>query len=204
MKARLRRTWDRLSLYLPVLLMGLLAMGTWWLVRNAPVLRPPTTEDTPRHEPDYSMKGFSVKTFDGEGRLQSEVQGLVAHHYPDTDTLEIDQVRMRSISPEGRVTVATARRGVSNADGSQVQLFGNAVITREPLRQRDGKLLPRLHFEGEFLHAWTRDERVRSHLPVVLLRGNDRFTADSMDYDNLDQQLQLRGRVHGVLQPPAR
>ena len=87
MKARLRRTWDRLSLYLPVLLMGLLAMGTWWLVRNAPVLRPPTTEDTPRHEPDYSMKGFSVKTFDGEGRLQSEVQGLVAHHYPDTDTL---------------------------------------------------------------------------------------------------------------------
>ncbi len=204
MKTRLRRTWDRLSLYLPVLLMGLLAMGTWWLVRNAPVLRPPTAEGAPRHEPDYSMKGFSVKTFDGAGRLQSEVQGQVAHHYPDTDTLEIDQVRMRSISPEGRVTVATAQRGVSNADGSQVQLFGNAVITREPLRQRDGKLLPRLQFEGEFLHAWTRDERVRSHLPVVLLRGNDRFTADSMDYDNLDQQLQLRGRVHGVLQPPAR
>ena len=60
MKARLRRTWDRLSLYLPVLLTGLLAMGTWWLVRNAPVLRPPTTEGAPRHEPDYSMKGFSV------------------------------------------------------------------------------------------------------------------------------------------------
>ena len=28
--------WERLSLYLPVLLMGLLALGTWWLVRNAP------------------------------------------------------------------------------------------------------------------------------------------------------------------------
>lgn len=23
--------WERLSLYLPVLLMGLLALGTWWL-----------------------------------------------------------------------------------------------------------------------------------------------------------------------------
>ena len=200
----LRQGWDQLSLYMPVMLMGLLALGTWWLVRIAPAPLLPTTERAPTHQPDYVMKGFAVKSFDGTGRLQSEVKGAVGRHYPDTDTLEIDQVRMRSISPDGRVTVATARRGVSNADGSQVQLFGNAVITREPLRQRDGKLLPRLQFEGEFLHAWTRDERVRSHLPVVLLRGNDRFTADSLDYDNLDQQLQLRGRVHGVLQPPAR
>ena len=200
----IRQGWDQLSIYLPVVLMGLLALGTWWLVRNAPMPQLPAIDRPVKHQPDYFMKSFSVKTFDATGRLQSEVQGDEARHYPDTDTLEIAQVRMRSISPDGRVTVATARRGVSNADGSQVQLFGNAVITREPLRQRDGKLLPRLQFEGEFLHAWTRDERVRSHLPVVLLRGNDRFTADSMDYDNLDQQLQLRGRVHGVLQPPAR
>ena len=33
----IRQAWDRFSLYLPVLLMGLLALGTWWLVRNAPV-----------------------------------------------------------------------------------------------------------------------------------------------------------------------
>ena len=27
---------DRLSLYLPIVLMGLLALGSWWLVRSAP------------------------------------------------------------------------------------------------------------------------------------------------------------------------
>ena len=32
----LRRGWEGASVYLPVLLMGLLALGTWWLVRNAP------------------------------------------------------------------------------------------------------------------------------------------------------------------------
>ena len=32
----LRHAWDRLSIYLPVLLMGLLALGTWWLVKNTP------------------------------------------------------------------------------------------------------------------------------------------------------------------------
>ena len=40
---------------------------------------------------------------------------------------------------------------------------------------------------------------MRSDQPVTLTRGNDRFTADSMDYDNLDQVLQLRGRGGMIL-----
>ena len=34
---------------------------------------------------------------------------------------------------------------------------------------------------------------MKSHKPVELMRGNDRFTADSLDYDNLDRVLELRG-----------
>ena len=200
----IRQGWDQLSIYLPVVLMGLLALGTWWLVRNAPMPQLPAIDRPVKHQPDYFMKSFSVKTFDATGRLQSEVQGDEARHYPDTDTLEIDQVRMRSVSLDGRVTVATANRALSNADGSEVQLFGNAIVTREPLVRKGQATLPRLEFRGEFLHAWVNDERVRSNQPVTLKRGSDTFTADSMDYDNLDQILNLRGRVHGTLQPAAR
>ena len=130
MMSSLRRAWERLSLYLPVLLMGLLALGTWWLVRNAPRPQQPAVERPVSHEPDYFMKSFSVKTFDATGRLQSEVMGETARHYPGTDTLEIDQARMRSVAPNGRLTVARADRALSNGDGSEVQLFGNAVVTR--------------------------------------------------------------------------
>ena len=199
---RFRRGWDQLSLYLPVALMGLLALGTWWLVRNAPAPLLPAVERPLAHQPDYFMKGFSVKSFDATGRLQSEVRGDVARHYPDTDTLEIDQARMRSVTPQGRVTVATADRALTNADGSEVQLFGNAIVTREPLAAQPGApAQPRLEFRSEFLHAYTHTERVHSDKPVTLTRGNDRFTADGMDYDNLDQVLQMRGRVRGILQP---
>ncbi|WP_291505509.1 LPS export ABC transporter periplasmic protein LptC [Acidovorax sp.] len=194
--------WEQLSLYLPVVLMGLLALGTWWLVRNAPMPLLPATERPPLHQPDYFMKSFSVKSFDAAGRLQSEVQGDEARHYPDTDTLEIDKARMRSVAPTGRLTVATADRALTNADGSEVQLFGNAIVTREPLPAKPGQpAQPRLEFRSEFLHAYTTTERVRSDKPVTLTRGNDRFTADSMDYDNLDQVVQLRGRVRGMLLP---
>jgi lipopolysaccharide export system protein LptC len=198
----IRQGWDQFSLYLPVVLMGLLALGTWWLVRNAPVPLLPAAERQQGHQPDYFMKSFSVKSFDAAGRLQSEVRGEEARHYPDTDTLEIDKARMRSVTPAGRLTVATADRALTNADGSEVQLFGNAIVTREPLAARPGTpAQPRLEFRSEFLHAYTGTERVRSDKPVTLTRGNDRFTADGMDYDNLDQVLQLRGRVRGVLQP---
>jgi lipopolysaccharide export system protein LptC len=196
----LRQTWDRFSLYLPVLLMGLLALGTWWLVRNAPQAQVPRPASAPRHEPDYAMKGFSIKSFDATGRLQSEVLGAVARHYPDTDTVEIDDVRLRSLSADGRLVRATANRALSNADGSEVQLHGNAVVVREaPAVQ--GKTPPRMEFRGEFLHAWPQLERVRSDQPVTLTRGADRFTADSMEYDHLEQVMLLRGRVRGVLVP---
>ncbi len=198
----IRQGWDQFSQYLPVLLMGLLALGTWWLVRNAPAPQLQAVERGTSNQPDYFMKSFSVKSFDANGRLQSEVQGEVARHFPNTDTLEIEKARMRSVSPEGQLTLATADRALTNADASEVQLFGNAVVTREPLPGKAGApKQPRMEFRSEFLHAYTKTERVRSDKPVILIRGNDQFTADAMDYDHLDQVMQLRGRVRGILQP---
>ena len=199
----LRQGWEKFSLYLPIILMGMLALGTWWLVRNAPAPVAAAAASANPHQPDYFMKVFSVKSFDGTGRLQSEVKGEMGRHFANTDTLEIDKVHMRSVTPQGRVTVATADRALSNADGSEVQLFGNAVVTREAIPGGAGTAQPHLEFRGEFLHAYTQAERVRSDQPVVLIRGNDRFTADAMEYDHLDQVLQLRGRVRGVLMPAA-
>ena len=132
----------------------------------------------------------------------ARLMGETARHYPGNDTLEIDQARMRSVAPNGRLTVARADRALSNGDGSEVQLFGNAVVTREPTPAGgSASAQPRLEFRGEFLHAFTQEEKVRSNRPVQLTRGNDRFTADTMEYDNLDQVLQLSGRVRGVLMP---
>ena len=199
----LRQGWEKFSLYLPIILMGMMALGTWWLVRNAPAPIAAAAGPSNPHQPDYFMKLFSVKSFDATGRMQSEIKGEMGRHYPDTDTLEVDKVHMRSVTPQGLVTLATADRALSNADGSEVQLFGNAVVTREALPGGAGTAQPRLEFRGEFLHAFTQTERVRSDQPVVLIRGNDRFTADAMEYDHLDQVLQLRGRVRGVLMPAA-
>src|SRR3990167_4870670 len=103
MRNWVRQGWEQFSLYLPVVLMGLLALGTRWLVRHATMPLLPAIERQQGNQPDYFMKSFSVKSFDAGGRLQIEVQGEEARHYPDSDTLEIDKARMRSVTPQGRL-----------------------------------------------------------------------------------------------------
>ena len=185
------------STYLPILLMGVLALGTWWLVKSTPMAGGETAEAPPRHEPDYTMNNFTVQRFGPDGVMRVQIEGEVMRHYPDTDTLEIDNVKMRAISPDGRVTLASARRALSNADGSDVQLSGGANVLRESNGQDEA-----IEFRGEFLHAMQNSERIRSHLPVMVLRGATQVNADSMEYDNLSRVLQLKGRIRAVIAPP--
>ena len=201
---RVRRTWDRLSVYLPLVLMGLMAMTTYWLVRNTPAVDDAELEAAPRHVPDYFMREFSVKVFGDDGKLKSEMVGIEGRHFPDTDTLEIDQPRIRILGAEGRVTTAVAALGLINADGSEAQLFDKAVVVREASTNAQGVVTPRSELHSDFLHLFANTEQVRSHLPVVLVRGaGDRFTSqEGLDYDNLDQVMQLKGRVRGTLLPP--
>jgi len=198
---RLSRVWERSAIYIPVLLMGLLALGTYWLVRNTPEALPAEGQRAVGSEPDYYMRNFGIKTFDEAGQLKSDVAGSEVRHYPETDTLEIDKARIRSYSIEGRLTTSTGDRALSNGDGSEVQLIGNARVVRDASVGPDGREVPRLVFRGEFLHVFVNEERVQSHLPVVITRGNDEFEGDTFAYDNLDRVADLKGRVRGVLVP---
>lgn len=192
---------DQLSTWLPALMMMLFALGTWWLVRSAPKFPTDGAATTVSKEPDYFMNQFRVRDFDATGRLTSDLTGVEGHHFPATDTLEVKDPHMRSVDDDGRVTVATALRGVSNGDGSEIQLFGNAVIVREATKRPDGTAVPRMEFRGEYLHAFVNEDRVSSDKPVELLRGADRFVGDQLDYDNRTGVAVLKGRVRGMLQP---
>jgi lipopolysaccharide export system protein LptC len=201
----LRAGWDHFLLYLPLAFMALLALGTYWMVRNAAV--PQASESrvvSDAHAVDYFMDDFSVKTFDAQGKIRSEILGARARHYADTQWLEIDDIRIRSFDAQGHLSVASAQRGLTNQDGSEVQLLGNAVVVREAYADGARAGSPRMEYRGEFLHAFIRTEQVRSHKPVELLRGTDRFTADSLEFDNVQQVLNLAGRVRGTLVPKAR
>ena len=189
------RLRQALSSYLPLLLMGLLAVSTGWLVKNTPQIPGPTLAGPVRQDPDYTMTGFSISRFDPQGREVLRIAGDMLRHYPATDQLDIEGVRIHAIAPDGRVTDASARRALANGDGSEVQLLGGARVTS----QLDGA--DTLEMEGEFLHAFMRFERLRSHLPVRVRRGSAETHAGGLDYDHLAHQLQFLGPVRTSLRP---
>ena len=200
MSFSVRHAWDRFLLYLPLVFMGSLALATYWLVRTAPPTSPASAPRPASKEPDYFLEGFSVKTYDPQGRVRTEVLGSKARHYPDTQWMEIDGIRIRSFDKEGRLTTASAQRGLTNGDMSEVQLLGNALVVREAQPPGVGSAgSTRTQYRGEFLHAFMRTERIQSHKPVELMRGNDTFTADSLEYDGVEQVLVMQGRVRGTL-----
>ena len=193
--ARLR---DALSTYLPLLLMALLASGTWWLVRHTPPIDAPSAAKPVRHVPDYTMRNFSLTRFAPDGRFALRVEGELLRHFPDTDRLEIDSVRIESISPDGRVTRASANRALANSDASEVQLLGDARIVAQ--LSANASEADALQIDGEFLHAFVRFERLRSHLPVQVRRAGAVTHAAGLDYDHLNSELRLDGPVRSTLQ----
>jgi len=192
------RLFDLVSAYLPLAMMAVLAAGTWWLVRNAPTFEPPRAAAPPRHEPDYVMTGFVIQRFAADGTLRTQIEGDTLRHYPDTDTLEIENPRVRAISPSGEVTHASARRALANGDGSEVQLLDDAHVVREATPQEEA-----IDFRSDFLHVFRYTERVRTHLPVRVRQGGTEVQAAGMEYDHLTRMVQLAGRMQGVFQSPS-
>ncbi|MBC7957678.1 MAG: LPS export ABC transporter periplasmic protein LptC [Cytophagales bacterium] len=190
------RLLEMVSSYLPLLLMMLLALGTWWLVKNTPLAGEARAATPLRHEPDYEMRNFAVQRFTPLGPLRAQIEGDAMRHYPDTDTLEIDNVRLRAVGPDGRVTIATARRAISNGAATELQLLGGAEIVREATATDAA-----INFRGEFLHAFLDTERVRSHLPVTVTRGATQVQADGMEYSHLDRLIQFSGRMRASFLP---
>ncbi len=187
------RLRELVSGYLPLLVMGVLALATWWLVENSPQADADRASVVPMHVPDYTMNTFMVERFAADGHLRVRIQGDELRHYPDNETIEIDNPRIRAYTPDGQVTVATARQAVANGDGSQVQLLGDAKVVREAAAGE-----PTIEFRGEFMHAFFDSGELRSHLPVTILHGVNQLRADSLDYQHDGRRLQLKGRVRAT------
>jgi lipopolysaccharide export system protein LptC len=190
------RFLDLASAYLPLLLMAVLAAGTWWLVRNGPVVDSHPATLPLRHEADYVMTHFVVQRFAPDGSLRTQIEGTQLRHFADDDTLEIDAARIRSVGENGAVTLASAKRALANGDGSEIQLIGDAEV----LRPAEGNEAA-VEFRSEFLHAFRNVERVSSDQPVVVTQGGSVVRAEGMEYDNLSRIVELKGHATATFMP---
>jgi len=202
------RSWrvvlERLSIYLPVMLMALLAMASYWLLRATPGTPGPSPERTEVHQPHHVMRQFSVRTHGPGGLLTTEVLGSEARLFPDDGSMEMDNPRVRSFSPERVLTTLEADRGWTNKAQDEFLLNGNARVVRQPHPGPGTTRQEQMEFRGQHLRVLSAQHRVLSEEPVELLRGADRITANRLDYNDEQRVAVFTGRVRAQLVPRPR
>ncbi len=190
------RLRDALTSYLPLLLMALLALGTWWLVKNSPQPQRPREARPVSLEPDYTLRGFTLQRFAADGALQITLVGRQLHHYPADDRIEIEELTLTVDGPGAARTVATARRALTDGKASEVRLLGGAQV-RGTLA--DGQPV---EVDSDDLRYVARSRRITSDEPVQLRVGSSVVRAGGLVWDNTAQVLELRPPIRAVLQVP--
>jgi lipopolysaccharide export system protein LptC len=193
---KLHRLWDALSVYLPLIVLGLLASGSWWLVRSISPLSTPETNKPVRQDPDYRLSDFSVKSFDATGQMTREITGKSAQHFPGTQDLRIEDIRIFAQNDRGARLHAKAKQGIASDDGAKVTLLGQAQAIKHSQGNR-----PQIELRGERLVALPDDNRIESTDPVQITRDRDVFTANTLNFNSNTGEYVLQGRVRSTLMP---
>ena len=190
---RAPRLRELLGAYLPLLLMALLALGTWWLVQNTP--RPARRRRPARAAPrarllDARLRGAALRA--RRPRCACSIEGAWLRHYPDTDThRDRQRARPRHRTPDGRVTQAQrARARWPTATAPRCSCSAARSVVRA---ERSAAARCAIEFAASSCTPSCNTERVRSHLPVRLRQGDDEFRADGIEYDNLAQRVAAAG-----------
>ncbi len=197
------RLWSaRLQSALPLLMLGVLALVTYWLVQNSPILQDPAAQVPKSTKPDAYFHHFKLVGLDENGQWQIQITGQRAWHREDLQAYEFEQPRMLQQDVKtGNLTRISAERARTNEDGTQVQLFGQAQIQREARVDAQGKKQEAFEIRSEYLMLDDRRQVLETHLPVTLKKGATEISAERLRALQLDGKLELEGRVRGTLAP---
>ena len=171
--------------------------GSWWASdyarRSIPV-------DPPRrltHEMDTFIESFVMMQIDETGMPSARLEGPRAEHFPDDDSYEIHSPRAVSQRPDRSVTVATAPRGVMDAEGTHIVMRGDVRFKREPYTDEPGLMI-----QSEEVTLLPDEDVVKTNLPAVITRADgSKITGTGMHYDNRTRQLQVASDARVKIAP---
>jgi len=185
---------ESLITYLPMVMLCALFLFSVWLVRSVNQTQNNALQLKFTHIAEYEFKKFNLKSYELNGKLKSSLHGEFAQHFLDTKNTEVNSPFIL-IYTKNKITSANAKKAIVNEDGSQLQLIGQTLMKREDVKRETVDM----QISGEFLHFFTKTDKLESHLPVKIIHGNNIFNADRLMADNLNQVFELKGRVQATI-----
>jgi lipopolysaccharide export system protein LptC len=186
---------------LPLMLMSVLTLSTFWLVQEHTPKALPESDTRATHRPDYVLKGFSAITLDDKGLTHHKFTATRMVRYQDTQDTEVEhpffQVYAHTDTqghqhPAYRLHSTT---GTLSGDGSVLNLYGLAQLERDKVRPNSQPLrVSSAHFQ-----AWLYTDILESPTATRIEQGPSVLLAQNFRYDNQQLSLAFSGRVSGTL-----
>jgi lipopolysaccharide export system protein LptC len=181
---------------LPLLLMAVVAGSTFWLVQINTPPEPGAEQGAKKHEPDYFLEHFSATELNPDGTTKIRFTGDKMVHFEDDQTYAFTRPAMRAYQPDRPPVTATADRGLMDASGSVIELFGNGFVERQ---QGPDPKDPRMTAASEYFKLLVNDDIVKTDKAVKLTRGPSVMTANGLIFNNVSREVQLLGNVRGTI-----
>lgn len=191
-----RRRWDQLAAGVSLLLLGILAAGTWYLAMLSARNGADRQVRTPPGEPDYFLEDavFTRVGADGEPVYRISTRRLL--HFPDDGTSTWRQPVLISVDPQKPRVTVHADQGRSNADGSHTVLTGDVVLVRAAMDDE-----PEMTIRTEEVSIDSTTGIARSEKAVRIERGHSTLTGTGMEFDNTARTLKVDADVVLTMQP---
>jgi lipopolysaccharide export system protein LptC len=186
--------------FLPILLMGLLTLGTYWMVQMS---HPDEISAQPKkHVPDYIMDQIVVTTLGPQGGTLYRIVGDKLTHYEDDASSEIDFPIARRFNPGKPATTVRSDKGILNGDMTVLDLVGNATLLRPPQASTPNQAgSARMFMSSTKFTVLMNEDIVKTNQPVTLEQGLSVMNSqDGAIFDNVNQKLIMIGQVKGRIE----
>jgi lipopolysaccharide export system protein LptC len=180
----------RFSLTLPMLVLAVLALLTFWIDRYVQVPDKISSKQK-THHPDYFMENFVSSKTDNGGKLKTMLAAIKLEHYPDDDSLHLVRPRMTQFTDNGGFSQIEAQRGVISGNGDLAEFYDHVVVHRPATG--DGSDM-QLH--TDYLKILPEKQLATTNQEVLINQGPSSYMRGvGMVYDSANHEITLKNKV---------
>jgi len=158
-----------------LLLIILLAIASGWVFESIEQ-SPKQSKEQLRHNPDYFLKNFTSTTMNKSGKIAYKIQADLLEHYPDTDSMELQQSFFTFYENNTKAWTVKANKALILQKNEQIQLSGNVILNQMASR----KNIELIRLTAPQLTIDTKKNILHTKSNVKLIKGHSTIHAIGM------------------------
>ena len=176
------------SLWLPLLVLLLLAALSYWIERSVQI--PANGSQASKTDPEGIMENFDALRTDQTGRPQYRLSAKKLKHYSSSKRTELESPRFVLLGSKTGEVSAVANQATVSPDGNEVDLRGEVNVLRAARAGQSAMTLRTAR-----LIVFPERKLLRSPGPVDVQDATLKLRAGAMEYNAGQRVIKLTGRV---------